>query len=138
MVITFGIAAPAAADSGDSHPYHDSSEPRPSSASPNGLTPSSAGETIIRGDEAERHSQRRYLRLRLEGVLALLKHLLRLGQLSLSAVAALADGDLLLQLGDGVCDAASQGAEDVLGLLCGLFLWDGCKVSQRCYGRCGR
>lgn len=65
------------------------------------------------------------LRLGLEGVLALRERLPRLGQLSLGGVATLADGDLLLQLGDGVRDAGAQGAEDVLGLLCGLFLWQG-------------
>lgn len=66
--------------------------------------------------------RREGLRLGLEGVLALREHLPGLGQLCLGSVAALADGDLLLQLGDGVCDAGAQGAEDVLGLLCGLFL----------------
>lgn len=85
------------------------------------------GETQIHHEEAERGLQKGGLRVRLEGVLALLEHLLRLGQLGLGAVAALADGDLLLQLGDGVRDAAAQGAEDVLGLLCGLFLWVGAR-----------
>lgn len=67
------------------------------------------------------------LRLRLEGILALLEHLSGLDKLGFCAgiAAALADGDLLLQLGDGIRDAAAKWAEDVLGLLCGLFLWDG-------------
>lgn len=65
------------------------------------------------------------LRLGLEGLLALLEHLPRLGQPGVGAVGALDDGDLLLQLGDSVGDAAAQGAEDVPGLLCGLFLWAG-------------
>lgn len=88
--------------------------------------PPPAGEIQRRGDRAEWVCQiGGPLRLGLEGVLALLEHLPRLGQLGLSAVGALADGDLLLQLGDGVGDAAAQGAEDVPGLLCGLFLWMG-------------
>lgn len=78
--------------------------------------------TQIHHDEAKRGLQKGGLRVHLEGVLALLERLPRLGQLGLGAVGALADGDLLLQLGDGVCDAGAQGAEDVLGLLCGLFL----------------
>lgn len=73
-------------------------------------------------NQSGRDRQKKGLSLRLEGVLALREHLSRLGQLSLGGVGALADGDLLLQLGDGVCDAGAQGAEDVLGLLCGLFL----------------
>lgn len=83
----------------------------------------SLGQIRGRDDGAERDRQRKGLRLRLEGVLALREHLLRLGQLGLGGLGALADGDLLLQLGDGVRDAGAQGAEDVLGLLCGLFLW---------------
>lgn len=77
---------------------------------------------LSRSNQSGLDRQRGGLRLGLEGVLALREHLPGLGQLCLGSVAALADGDLLLQLGDGVCDAGAQGAEDVLGLLCGLFL----------------
>lgn len=77
---------------------------------------------LSRPNQSGRNRQTEGLRLGLEGVLALREHLPRLGQLCLGGVGALADGDLLLQLGDGVCDAGAQGAEDVLGLLCGLFL----------------
>jgi hypothetical protein len=67
---------------------------------------------------------RRSLSLGLECVLALLEHLPRLDKLSLcaSVAATLPDGDLLLQLGDSICNAAAEGSKDVLGLLCGSFL----------------